>query len=49
MSLMTRFALAVFALACTSLAFAQQQDFSKVVIKVNKVSDNVYMLESSRA
>ena len=28
-------------------AFAQQQDFSKVEIKVTKVSGNVYMLEGA--
>src|SRR4029453_12785180 len=38
----------VAALACVAgAAFAQQQDFSKVEIKVTKVSGNVYMLEGS--
>ena len=40
--------LAVGALACVAVAaFAQQQDFSKVEIKVTKVSGNVYLLEGS--
>src|ERR1700752_1189759 len=33
------------ALACGQAAVAQQQDFSKVQIKVTKVSGNIYMLE----
>jgi glyoxylase-like metal-dependent hydrolase (beta-lactamase superfamily II) len=45
MSLFARFSFAVLLLAGGSLACAQQQDFSKVVIKVHKVSGNVYMLE----
>src|SRR6478672_13080673 len=40
--------LAVGALACLAgAAFAQQQDFSKVEIKVTKVSGNVYFLEGA--
>ena len=34
-------------LLCASLASAQQQDFSKVQIKVTKVSGNIYMLEGA--
>ena len=37
--------LARFVLLATSLAWTQQQDFSKVRIRVTKVSDNIYMLE----
>ena len=32
---------------CTSAAIAQQQDFSKVEIKTQKVAGNVYMLEGA--
>ena len=39
-------ALAV-ACVCSSLAFGQQADFSKVQIKVTKVAGNVYMLEGA--
>jgi glyoxylase-like metal-dependent hydrolase (beta-lactamase superfamily II) len=40
--------LAVGALVCVAgTAFAQQQDFSKVEIKVTKVSGNIYMLEGA--
>jgi cyclase len=35
------------ALACGQAAVAQQQDFSKVQIKVTKVSANIYMLEGA--
>jgi cyclase len=34
-------------LAATALAFAQDEDFSKVQIKVTKVAGNVYMLEGA--
>jgi glyoxylase-like metal-dependent hydrolase (beta-lactamase superfamily II) len=39
----------VFAVACicSSFAFGQQQDFSKVQIKVTRVAGNVYMLEGA--
>jgi glyoxylase-like metal-dependent hydrolase (beta-lactamase superfamily II) len=46
-STITRFVFAAALLCVASLASAQQQDFSKVVIKVSKVSGNVYMLEGS--
>jgi glyoxylase-like metal-dependent hydrolase (beta-lactamase superfamily II) len=46
MQTLSRFVLAL-ALVASPLAFAQQQDFSKVVIKVHKVSGNVYMLEGA--
>src|SRR5246500_1113430 len=35
------------ALACGQAGVAQQQDFSKVQIKVTKVSGNIYMLEGA--
>ena len=35
------------ALACGQAAVAQEQDFSKVQIKVTKVSGNIYMLEGA--
>jgi len=47
MSFIVRFALAAFLFTWAALAAAQQQDFSKVVIKASKVSGNVYMLEGS--
>ena len=34
-------------LLCASVALAQEQDFSKVQIKVTKVSGNIYMLEGA--
>ncbi len=34
-------------LLCAALAFAQKNDFSKVQIKVTKVSGNIYMLEGA--
>ncbi len=34
-----------FALICTTVAFAQQQDMSQVQIKTNKVSNNFYTLD----
>ena len=39
--------LVVAVLGLTSLALAQQQDFSKVQIKVTKVSGNIYMLQGA--
>lgn len=33
--------------ACGSVAFGQQQDFSKVEVKVTKVAGNIYMLEGA--
>jgi cyclase len=45
----TRMVLSIFGavLACGQAAVAQQQDFSKVQIKVTKVSGNIYMLEGA--
>lgn len=37
----------VFAIFAATLAFGQDEDFSKVQIKVNKVSGSVYMLEGA--
>src|SRR5271157_6614273 len=37
--------LALFILLFVSLAWTQEQDFSKVQIKVTKVSGNIYMLQ----
>jgi hypothetical protein len=34
-------------LCCSVFAAAQDQDFSKVQIKVTKVSGNIYMLEGA--
>lgn len=45
---MRRLFVVVFALACYAMAtVAQDQDFSKVQIKVTKVSGNIYMLEGA--
>jgi cyclase len=46
MRTMFRIAVLVAVLACLSagLCFAQDQDFTKVQIKVSKVAGNVYML-----
>jgi len=40
-------ALAAMATLVVQIASAQQQDFSKVEIKVTKVSGNIYMLEGA--
>jgi hypothetical protein len=42
------FVLMAFLFIC-GLAIAQDEDFSKVQIKVTKVSGNVYMLEGSKS
>src|SRR5262245_62555063 len=47
MNYRTRFLLAGALATIAGAAFAQQQDFSKVEIKVTKVSGNVYMLEGA--
>src|SRR5262245_92889 len=47
MSTRVRIAVYVVALVGCSLVAAQQQDFSKVEIKVHKVAGNVYMLEGA--
>ena len=39
--------IAFITLLCASVALAQEQDFSKVQIKVTKVSGNIYMLEGA--
>ena len=47
MNYATRFLLAGALATLAGAAVAQQQDFSKVEIKVTKVSGNVYLLEGS--
>ncbi|MBC7983583.1 MAG: MBL fold metallo-hydrolase [Candidatus Obscuribacterales bacterium] len=44
MRTLTRIGIAL-GIIVSSLAFAQQQDFSKVVISVHKISGNIYMLQ----
>jgi cyclase len=46
-SIQMRLGVAAATLLCSSFASAQQQDFSKVEIKVHKVAGNIYMLEGS--